>query len=47
MRHGTTTYLDVLTAKQNYLSAQLTQVQNQIAEIQAIITLYQSLGGGR
>lgn len=47
MRHGTTTYLDVLTAKQSYLSAQLTQVQNQIAEIQAIITLYQSLGGGR
>lgn len=47
MRHGTTTYLDVLTAKQSLLSAQMTQISNKVAELQAIITLYTALGGGR
>lgn len=47
MQHGTTTYLEVLTAQQTLLTAQLTQVSNRFAEIQSIITLYQALGGGR
>lgn len=46
MEHGTTTYLEVLTAQQSLLSAQLTQVANEVAEIQSIIQLYQALGGG-
>ena len=44
---GTTTYLEVLTAKQSLLSAELSQVANQFKEIQSVINLYQALGGGR
>lgn len=47
MEHGTTTYLEVLTAKQALLSAELSQVANQFKEIQSVINLYQALGGGR
>jgi NodT family efflux transporter outer membrane factor (OMF) lipoprotein len=47
MQHGTTTYLDVITAQQSLLSAQLTQVANRFNEIQGVINLYQALGGGR
>lgn len=47
MQHGTSTYLEVLTAQQALLSAQLTQVSDRFAEIQGIINLYQALGGGR
>lgn len=46
MEHGTTTYLEVLTARQSLLSAQLSQVANRFSEIQNLITLYQALGGG-
>ena len=47
MQHGTSTYLEVLTAQQSLLSAQLTQVAARFDEIQGIINLYQALGGGR
>lgn len=47
MKHGNTTYLEVLTAQQTLLTAQLTQVANRVAEIQGMITLYRALGGGR
>lgn len=47
MQHGTSTYLEVLTAQQSLLSAQLTQVGDCFDEIQGIINLYQALGGGR
>lgn len=47
MQHGNTTYLEVLTAQQTLLTAQLTQVANRFAEIQGVITLYHALGGGR
>lgn len=47
MEHGTTTYLEVLTARQSLLSAQLSQTANRFAEIQSVINLYQALGGGR
>lgn len=47
MRHGTTTYLEVLTAQQSLLSAQLSQISDQYDEIQGIVNLYQALGGGR
>ena len=46
MEHGNTTYLEVLTAKQTLLSAQLSQVANRFKEIQSVINLYQALGGG-
>lgn len=47
MEHGTTTYLEVLTARQNLLSAQLTRTANRFNEIQSVITLYCALGGGQ
>ena len=47
MEYGTTNYLEVLTARQSLLSAQLTQVSNRFTEIQSVISLYLALGGGR
>ena len=44
---GTSTYLEVLTAQQSYLSAQLSQVSDTFDQMQAVINLYQALGGGR
>lgn len=47
MKHGSTTYLEVLTAQQGLLQAQLSQVSDRFDEIQSVINLYHSLGGGR
>lgn len=47
MRHGNTTYLEVLTAQQSLLSAQLTQITDKFDEIQGVVNLYHALGGGR
>ena len=47
MEHGTSTYLEVLTARQSLLNAQLSQVANRFAELQSVVTLYKALGGGR
>lgn len=47
MSVGETTYLDVITAQQSLLSAQLTQVQDDYDYLQSVINLYQALGGGR
>ncbi|MBP3534646.1 MAG: TolC family protein, partial [Muribaculaceae bacterium] len=42
-----TTYLEVITAQQNLLGAQMNFLNCQLARSQAVINLYQSLGGGR
>lgn len=47
MENGNTTYLEVLTARQSLLAAQLSQTANQFKEIQSLINLYQALGGGQ
>lgn len=47
MKHGSTTYLEVLTAQQTLLNARLTQVSNRFTEIQGVVNLYRALGGGR
>ena len=47
MKHGNTTYLEVLTAQQTLLNARLNNIANRFSEIQSIITLYRALGGGR
>ena len=44
---GTSTYLEVLTAQQSLLAAQLSQVACENTMTRAAINLYQSLGGGR
>lgn len=47
MDYGTNTYLEVLTARQTLLSAELSRVANRFAELQSVVNLYQALGGGR
>lgn len=47
MRHSPTTYLEVLTAQQSLLDAELTALQSRYDRIQSIITLYHALGGGK
>ena len=46
MEHGDFTYLEVLTAQQSLLQAELTVVSDRFDEIQGVINLYHSLGGG-
>ena len=41
------TYLEVLTAQQSLLSAQLSEVADNFQRIQAVIDLYSAVGGGR
>ena len=44
---GTTTYLEVLNAQSALLNAQLGSLSTELAREQALINLYQALGGGR
>ena len=44
---GDATYLEILTAQQNLLSAQLSEVADNFQRMQAVINLYSALGGGR
>ncbi len=46
METNASTYLEVLTAQQNLLSAQLAELTNRYNEIASTIALYQALGGG-
>ncbi|MCK9220682.1 MAG: TolC family protein, partial [Bacteroidales bacterium] len=41
-----TNYTDVLTAEMNLLSAQLSGVGDKLQQLQSVVDLYQSLGGG-
>lgn len=43
---GAGSYLEVLTAQQSLLQAQLTEVSDKVAQLQAVVKLYQALGGG-
>jgi multidrug efflux system outer membrane protein len=43
---SSTNYTDVLTSEQSLLSAQLSSVNDRLQELQAIVNLYKSLGGG-
>ncbi|MDE6497122.1 MAG: TolC family protein [Muribaculaceae bacterium] len=42
-----TTYLDVLTAQSNLLQTQMNAISSRLAQAQAVVNLYQALGGGR
>ena len=46
MRHSDTTYLEVLTAQQTLLDAEMNLAQRRFDRIQAVINLYHALGGG-
>jgi outer membrane protein, multidrug efflux system len=43
---GATSYLEVLTNQTNYFTAQLNLAQAQLNELNALVQLYRSLGGG-
>jgi NodT family efflux transporter outer membrane factor (OMF) lipoprotein len=45
--YSTGTYLEVLTAQQSLLSAQMGRINCDLTRNQAIISLYQAMGGGR
>ncbi len=44
---GSTNYLEVLTAQQSLLSAQISKINTDLARSRSVINLYQALGGGR
>lgn len=44
---GKATYLEIITAQQSLLSAQLNEVADTFQRMQAVINLYSALGGGR
>ena len=41
------TYLEILSAQQSLLSAQLTEVSDNVQRMQAVVSLYSAIGGGR
>ena len=43
---GSTSYLEVITAQQGLLQAQISQINTELARANAVINLYQALGGG-
>ncbi|MDX1317500.1 MAG: efflux transporter outer membrane subunit [Xanthomarina gelatinilytica] len=44
--NGYATYLDLLTARQNALSAELNLINNKLNQLLSIVNLYEALGGG-
>lgn len=45
-KQSSSNYLEVITAQQNLLNAEISQVQDQFSKLQAIVNLYYALGGG-
>jgi outer membrane protein TolC len=41
-----TSYIDVLTSEVNLLSAQLNSINDKLEQLQSVVMLYKSLGGG-
>lgn len=46
-RMGSSTYLEVITAQQSLLNAELAKVVDDFNKMQAVVNLYYALGGGR
>lgn len=46
LNSGYLTYLDLLTARENSLNAELNLVDNKLSQLSATVELYRSLGGG-
>lgn len=45
-KNSSSSYLEVITAQQSLLNAQLTKVTDDFYKMQAVVSLYQALGGG-
>ena len=46
LNQSNSTYLEVITAQQNLLNAELSKVEDDFNKMQAVVNLYQALGGG-
>ena len=46
LTYGSATYTEVLNAQTSLLSAQLNSVNDQLQQLNAVVTLYRALGGG-
>lgn len=46
LNQSNSTYLEVITAQQNLLNAELSKVADDFNKMQAVVNLYQALGGG-
>ncbi len=46
LNNGLANYLEVLTARQNALTSELNYIDSQYGQLNAVVTLYQALGGG-
>ena len=46
MASAGSTYLEVITAESNLLNVQLSKVSDDLAKMQAVVSLYEALGGG-
>lgn len=46
LNYGSATYTEVLNAQQSLLSAQLSNVNDHLQELNAVVSLYRALGGG-
>ena len=45
-RQSSSTYLEVITAQQNLLNAEINKVSDDFYKMQAVVNLYYALGGG-
>lgn len=46
LRYGSANYIEVIQARQSLLGAELSRVNDHLQQLQAIVDLYRSLGGG-
>ncbi len=46
LTYGSSTYTEVLNARQSLLAAQLSNVNDQLQQLKAVVSLYRALGGG-
>ena len=46
-KSSSATYLEVISAQSNLLNAQISQVTDDFNKMQAVVSLYSALGGGR
>lgn len=46
LRYGSANYIEVIQARQSLLGAEISRVNDRLQQLQAIVNLYRSLGGG-
>lgn len=46
LNNGMANYLEVLTARENALNAEMVLASTKLEKLQSVVTLYKSLGGG-